>query len=86
MISDLQRYRIKFNPEILELLKNQNESNNNLFIPIPSVCLTSYAILVASIKGLLKTGTYNAYINRLDQPLVDQIEYVKKELNIWLNS
>ena len=59
-----------------------HESNNNLFIPIPSVCLTSYAILVASIKGLLKTGTYNAYIRHLDQSLVDQIDYVKKELNI----
>ena len=34
------------------------------------------------LKWSLKTGTYNAYINRLDQPLVDQIEYVKKELNI----
>lgn len=31
MIDDLQRNGIKFDPEVLELLKNQNESNENLY-------------------------------------------------------
>lgn len=35
-----------------------HESNNNLFVPIPSVCATVYALAAASIRSLMK---YNAY-------------------------
>lgn len=59
-----------------------HESNNNLFVPIPSVCMTSYAIAIGAIKGLIKIGAYNAYVKKLDSALIAQMEYVKKELGL----
>lgn len=57
-----------------------HESNNNLFAPIPSVCATVYALVAASIEGLLKYDAYNILINQIDPAIAAQLEYVKKEL------
>jgi hypothetical protein len=41
-------------------------SNNNLFVPIPSVCMVAYAIAAASIKGLINIGVYGHYMANTD--------------------
>lgn len=59
-----------------------HESNNNLFVPIPSVCATVYALVSASIRSLLKHNAYTILLAQADAEIVEQLEYVKKELNL----
>lgn len=59
-----------------------HESNNNLFVPIPTVCVTTYALLAATIKGLKKCGAYEIMLRNIQEPQIIQLEYVKKELNL----
>lgn len=58
-----------------------HESNNNLFVPIPSVCATVYTLLAATIEGLTKYQAYDLLLSQVDASIAKQLEFVKKELN-----
>lgn len=59
-----------------------HESNNNLFVPIPSVCKIVYTLVATSIKCLLKYNAYTVLLSQIDPEIAEQLEYVKKELDL----
>lgn len=64
-----------------QCLGAQYESNGNLFVPIPSVCIVSHALVASCIKGLEKYHAYGLLCEQLsNRTILAQLDYVKKEI------
>ena len=58
------------------------ESNGNLFVPIPSVCIAAHALAATCIKCLEKYNALGIMCSVLtDSTVISQIDYVKKEIS-----
>lgn len=58
----------------------QYESNKNLLVPIPTVCIVSHALIATSVECLLKYDAYDTLCRLLSPQKVQEFDYVKKEI------
>lgn len=59
----------------------QYETTRNLFVPIPSVCVTMYAVVATSIECLKKYNAYHLMYDLLDENKRRELDYVEKEIS-----
>lgn len=58
----------------------QYESNRNIFVPIPSVCVVHYAMIVTGMKCLRKYGAWGIVFDMLDEDKKIQYMYLEEEM------